>query len=332
MESILRRAAIALRQFPKIPSFQIHGSQGPSSRHYLSTKESPGPMPRPKSDPLSTKKPPRPRRRRRYIPPRKKREKPIPKPKIDPIMKTFLKDPKKPRPEHLGQAIFDLRKRLARAVSHGTNIHDRLLMDFGLQPVKGFWVLTDTPAGTWVITNPKKGNIKFVHDDYDEYGRLKTTGPRPIWDVINDHQQYADLLEDACRFVAALREDYGIKPAQPDAAAKRAAWVVPMTRKEKTLQKELEKERARRKKENEEKERRQQLTKVPIIPGLAKRRFEAWRKRMVEGTRDTPPLTYEERNTMIERTREILKSSSTVRQLKAGWLECLEIKVVEKDA
>lgn len=295
MESTLRRAAVASRQFPKMPSFPVHGSQGPSSRHFLSTKDKAA----------------------------------LKNSKTGPLMKTFITTPNKSSHEHLGAALFDMRKRLSRVVSHGANIQDHLLKAFGFQPVTGFWVLEDTPTGAWIITNPKKGNIKFVHDEYDEYGRLKTVAPDPIWEVLTSHQQYADLLREACRFVASFREDYGIKPALPDTAAKGAAKAVPMTREEKRLRASLEKEMARR---TAEREARLKSTKAPVIPDLGMRRYRAWLERRGAGIRETPALTYEKKQKMIETAWQLLKDSNASHQQKPGWFESLELRIVEKDA
>ncbi|ROW05761.1 hypothetical protein VMCG_05308 [Cytospora schulzeri] len=289
-------------------SLRVHGSQGPSSRQSISSKA-------------------------------KKVA-----PKIDPILKTFHRGDKMPPPEAPGAALFDMRKRLSRVVSHGGNVIDHLLKEFGLQPLTGIWVLKDDhPAGgAWIVTNPRKGYIKFVHDDYDPSGRLRATKPDPMPTVIRTSGIYAELLADANRFVAEVCEEYGLKkPVLPDPEreggeeGKAAAKAKPKTREEKVTELRVKRGKARdeakRRAEKEEAERRRQEKRPPVIPDLARTRFREWQRRKREKIRETPSLSYEERHTMIETTRELLKEVVATRIVKPGWWESLEVRLYERD-
>lgn len=248
------------------------------------------------------------------------------------LLKAFQKDPKPPHAAP-GVALFDLRKRLSRAISHGDNIHAHLLASFALVPVRGFWVLQDTPAGTWMVTHPKKGSVKFCHDDFDPYGRLKTVGLRPIEALMKEHQEYVALLQHANRFAAGFVEDFCSGPAGQGPAANRL-WAKPevSSPEDRAFLDEVKKQSAMRKytAKKKEKERLLREAKEPVVKGLGKERFEAWCRRKAEGVKATPPLTLEERTSMIERTRKLLVSSSTPKQQKPGWFESLEIRIHEK--
>ncbi|KUI53847.1 hypothetical protein VP1G_01199 [Cytospora mali] len=207
----------------------------------------------------------------------------------------------------LALAAFDLRKRLARTVSHGHNVYDGFLTSFGLKPVSGYWILEQTDIGTWMVTNPTKGFIKFIHDSYDSHGRLRSAKPCSMNEMLEKTQYYTDLLKDANRFVEDFCRQFNIKLSKRDTAAE-GSVPSPEVRSGNV-------------------ESRQEET--PLLD-FGRKRYQGYVRQKTEGLRKTPTLTEGERQALIKKARSLLRNSAASRHAKPDWLDCLEIKVFEK--
>lgn len=230
--------------------------------------------------------------------------------------KTSVQHPKKPPPANRGKALSDMKQRLRLVLHHGANLYDRLLDDFGLRPVTGYWVLKDTGTGVWMVTNHKKGSIKYVHDDFDGYGRLRVATSRSMDQVLSSVGEHTKELKEIESLVQGLAKTFEVKPARRSTAADGAA--APTKRSGKaTPARKVEQETAR-------------SIDAPVL-NVRRLRYHDWQREMASGQRKVPTLTDEERQYLIERARDLLRQSHTGREAKPGWVESLEIKVYEKE-
>ncbi|KUI68131.1 hypothetical protein VM1G_03836 [Cytospora mali] len=267
MESTLRRVTVASKQFLNTPSFRPHRIQGPSLCRYVKHSSKGG-----------------------------KRK--------DPLMQTFAVPLTSPT---LALAAFDLRKRLARTVSHGQNLYGSFLESFGLKPVSGYWVLKQTEIGAWMVTNPTKGFIKFIHDSYDSHGRIRSAKPCSMDEMLEKTQYYTNLLKDANRFVEDFCRQFDIKLSKRDTAAEGSA-ASPEVPSGNLKSKPGE---------------------TPLLD-FGRRRYQGYVRQKTEGLRKTPTLTEEEKQALIKKARSLLRDSAASRHAKPDWLDSLEIKVYEK--
>ena len=233
----------------------------------------------------------------------------------------FVQDPKKPVSDQHGEALSDMRKRMSRVVSHGQNIYANLLKSFAFTPVTGYWVLKDTGMGVWMVTNPKKGHIKFVHDDFDRHGRLNVTQPHSIDQVVQGVEDYTGYLKAANQFVGEFCEKFNIERTCPATTAKTAA-VSSNTRAEEV-----------RPRPGPEGARRDavHLNGAPN-PDLARRRFREWQRQKPQELSKTPFLTDREKESMIQTARKLLKRPGSSPQAVSGTMDALDIKIFEKYA
>ncbi|KAK7748586.1 hypothetical protein SLS53_000606 [Cytospora paraplurivora] len=226
--------------------------------------------------------------------------------------KSSVQHPKKTPPADRSKALSDMMQRLALILSHGAHIYDRLLKDFGLKPVTGHWVLKDTGTGVWMLTNPKKGKIKFRHDDFDGHGRLSVSKSKSMEQVLSRVAEHTEQLEEVESLVQGFGKTFKVEPARRSTVANGAA-APPTKRSDKaTPAREVEQETAR-------------SIDAPVL-NAGRTRYHEWQRAMASGKREVPTLTDEERQFLIERARDLLRQSDLARKSKPGWLESLEIK------
>ncbi|ROW14059.1 hypothetical protein VPNG_04181 [Cytospora leucostoma] len=232
--------------------------------------------------------------------------------------KSSAQRPKKTPPANRSKALDDLRQRLILVLSHGAHIYNRLLEDFGLRPVTGHWVLKDTGTGVWMLTIPKKGKIKYRHDDFDGHGRLSVSKSKSMEQVLSRVGEHTEELKEFENLVQGFCKTFKVKPTRRSTAANGAAAAPPTRQSDKaTPAREVEQETAR-------------SIDAPV-PNVRGTRYREWQRAMASGKRKVPTLTDEERQYLIERARDLLRQSDIGRKAKPGWLESLEIKVYEKE-
>lgn len=217
-------------------------------------------------------------------------------------LKTSSNRPKKPAPTEAeaAEAVADMRKRMARMVSHSGNFYDHILRHFGFRPITGFFVLKDTGTGAWIVTNPKKCNVKFVNDKFDDYGRLWLTHPPPMERVIKDAGNLTSVLKDGNQFMADWMKKWGPYagcrgPAKTETTrpkSKKAALAVPAP-----------------------------------DPDRARTRFREWQRQKVEGPNPMPSVSDDEKEALERAAREVLRKSERSRKLPPGSTADSVIKI-----